>query len=144
MERNMMLELRVSVSSPVQLKGRIEGNTLIGDEVNVNSSLLNLSGQGKVDLEQKQIDGKALIAVLKPVDEVISQIPVIGSILGGSLLGIPVRVSGSVERPDITYLAPADVGAELLNIPLRILGMPLEAIRLFTPSVNQPDKDITK
>ena len=124
----MMLELRVSVSSPVQLKGRIEGNTLIGDEVNVNSSLLNLSGQGKVDLERKQIDGKALIAVLKPVDEVISRIPLIGSVVGGSLLGIPVRVTGSIERPDITYFAPADVGAELLNMPLRILGMPLEAI----------------
>jgi hypothetical protein len=128
----------------VGVKGRIEGNTLIGDEVTVNSSLLNLSGQGKVDLEQKQIDGKALIAVLKPVDEVISRIPVIGSIVGGSLIGIPVRVTGSVERPDVTYLSPADVGAELLNIPLRILGVPLEAIRVFTPSGEQRDKNVGK
>jgi len=127
----------------VGVKGRIEGKMLIGDEVNVNSSLLNLSGAGKVDLESKQIEGKGLIAVLKPVDEVISRIPVISSIVGGSLVGIPVRVSGSVERPDVTYLSPADVGAELLNIPLRILGVPLEAIRVFTPSGEQRD-NITK
>ncbi|HEX5022997.1 MAG TPA: AsmA-like C-terminal domain-containing protein [Candidatus Binatia bacterium] len=128
----------------VGVKGRIEGKMLIGDEVNVNSSLLNLSGAGKVDLERQQIDGTGLIAVLKPVDEVISRIPVISSIVGGSLVGIPVRVTGSIERPDVTYLSPADVGAELLSIPLRILGVPLEAIRLFTPSGEQPDKNITK
>lgn len=128
----------------VDVKGRIEGTMLIGDEVNVNSSLINLSGQGRVDLERKQIDGKGLIAVLKPMDDVISRIPVISSIVGGSLVGIPVRVTGSVERPDITYLSPADVGAELLNMPLRILGMPLAAIRLFTPSAELLDKDSAK
>jgi hypothetical protein len=128
----------------VAIKGRMEGNTLIGDEVTVNSSLLNLSGQGKVDLEHKQIDGKALIAVLKPIDEVISRIPVIGSIVGGSLVGIPVRVTGSVEQPDVTYLSPADVGAELLNMPIRILGLPLEAIKLFTPSGELLEKDSTR
>jgi hypothetical protein len=128
----------------VAIKGRMEGNTLIGDEVTVNSSLLNLSGQGKVDLQNKQIDGKALIAVLKPIDEVISRIPVISSIVGGSLVGIPVRVSGSIERPDVTYLSPADVGAELLNIPLRILKVPLGTMRLFAPSGSPRDQDITK
>jgi hypothetical protein len=128
----------------VGVKGRIEGNMLIGDEINVASSLLNLSGQGKVDLERKQIDGKGLIAVLRPVDEVISRIPVISSTLGGSLVGIPVRVTGSLERPDVTYLSPADVGAELLNIPLRILGMPFRAMRLFIPSGDARDKTITK
>jgi hypothetical protein len=112
---------------------------LIGDEINVTSSLLNLSGQGKVDLARKQIDGKGLIAVLKPVDEVISRIPGISSLLGGSLVGIPVRVTGELEHPDVTYLSPADIGAELLNIPLRILGIPLGAMRLFTPRGNPSD-----
>jgi hypothetical protein len=128
----------------VGVKGRIDGKMLLGDAINVASSLLNLSGQGKVDLELKQIDGKGLVAVLKPIDEVISRIPVIGSVLAGSLLGIPVRVSGSLERPDVTYLSPADVGAELLNIPLGILRMPLGAMRLFTPGGQPRDKVITQ
>lgn len=128
----------------VGIKGRIEGKMLVVHEINVNSSLLNLSGQGKVDLERRQIDGRGLIAVLKPVDEVISRVPVISSMLSGSLLGIPVRVSGSLDRPDVTYLSPADVGAELLNIPLGILGMPLGAMRLFTPSEEPRDENVTK
>jgi hypothetical protein len=125
-------------------KGRIEGRMLIADEVNVDSSSVNLSGQGKVDLEGKQIEGKALVAVLKPVDEVLARIPGISSILGGSLVAIPVRIAGSVERPEITYLSPADVGTELLSIPLRILGMPLRAMRLFTPSAGPEGPEIGK
>ena len=128
----------------VGVKGRFEGNMLIGDEVNVESTLLNLSGQGKVDLERRQIDAKGLIAVLKPVDDVIRRIPVISSVIGGSLIGIPVRISGSLARPNVTYLSPADIGSELLNIPLRILGLPLGAMQLFTPSGNASDQSIAE
>jgi hypothetical protein len=128
----------------VGVKGRFEGNMLIGDEITVESSLVNLSGQGKVDLERKLIDGKALIAVLKPVDEVLAWIPVIGSVLGGTLIGIPVRVVGSLERPEVTYLSPADVGTELLSLPVRILGIPLHAIRLFAPNGETRDTNITR
>ncbi len=118
----------------IGVKGRIEGELIICDEVTVDSSVLDLSGQGKVDLARKQVDGKGLITVLKPVDEVIRRLPLINSLLGGTVLAIPVRITGSLDRPDVSYLSPADVGAELLNIPLRILGMPLGALRLFIPS----------
>jgi hypothetical protein len=128
----------------VGVKGRIEGEMLVGDEINVQASRLSLSGQGKVDLARKQIDGKVLIALLQPVDEVIRRIPLIGSIFGGSLVGIPVRVAGSLDRPTVTYLSPADVGMELLNIPMRIFGIPLEAIRLFTPSGDAGDSIFTR
>ena len=121
------------------VKGRIEGNLVIADEVIIDSTLLNLTGQGKVDLERKQIEGKGLIAVLKPVNEVIRRLPVIKSLLGGTLVGIPVRVTGSLDRPAITSLSPTDIGAELLNIPLRILGMPLGALRLFIPNKDIKD-----
>ena len=128
----------------IGIKGRIDGKMLIADEVNVNSPQVNLSGQGEVDMERKRIEGKGLVAVLRPVDEVLARIPVISSMLTGSLVGIPIRVAGSIDRPEVTYLSPADVGVELLSIPLRILGMPLGAMRLFTPSGNLQDQDISK
>jgi hypothetical protein len=115
----------------------MDGEILVGD-------VLNLSGQGKVDLGRGQIDGKGLISVLRPVNEVISRISGISSMRGGSLVGIPVRVSGALERPAVTYSSPADVGAELLSIPLRILGMPIGAMRLFTPRGDSSNENITK
>jgi hypothetical protein len=44
-----------------------------------------------------------------------------------------------LERPEVSYLSPGDVGKELLNLPMRILGAPLDAIRLFVPSGGKSD-----
>jgi AsmA-like C-terminal region len=118
----------------ISVRGSVEGMTLARDELVIESSLLTIAGQGNVDLEKKQIDARGLVSVRIPGAGIVSRIPIFGSILDPSLLGIPVRVSGSLENPNVSYLSPADVGAQLLNIPLRILGLPLEAIRLFTPN----------
>jgi hypothetical protein len=111
--------------------------TLVNDQLVIQSSLYIISGDGTVDLEHHQIDAKGLVTVRVPGDTIIRRIPLVGSILGigGSILGIPVRVVGPLESPNVTYLSPADVGTELLNIPVRILGLPFEAIRLFTPNL---------
>jgi hypothetical protein len=120
--------------SSLSLRGSVEGMALVKDELSLQSSLLTIAGQGRVDLEHKQIDLRGLVSVRIPGAGIISRIPIFGSILDPSLLGIPIRVSGSLEQPAVSYLSPMDVGAQLLNIPLRILGLPLEAIRLFTPN----------
>jgi len=124
----------------IRSRGRVEGTTLVNDELIIQSSLFTITGNGRIDVERRQIDAKGLVSVLMPGDSIIRRVPIVGSILGGSILGIPVRVTGSLEHPDVTYLSPTDVGAELLNIPMRILGLPLEAIRLFTPNVWELEK----
>jgi len=90
-------------------------------------------------LEHQQIDARGLVTVRLPGNRIIRRVPLVGSIfgIGGSILGIPVRVVGPLENPTVTYLSPTDVGSELLNLPVRILGLPLEAIRLFTPNIQQ-------
>jgi AsmA-like C-terminal region len=124
----------------IRSRGRVEGTTLVNDVLIIQSSLFTITGNGRIDVEHKQIDAKGLVSVLMPGDSIIRRIPIVGSLLGGSILGIPVRVTGSLEHPDVTYLSPTDVGAELLNIPMRILGLPLDAIRLFTPNFREPEK----
>jgi AsmA-like C-terminal region len=118
----------------MSVRGSVEGMALVKDELVIQSSLLTIAGQGRVDLEHKQIDARGLVSVRVPGAGIVSRIPIFGSILDPSLLGIPVRVTGPLENPNVSYLSPTDVGAQLLNIPLRILGLPLEAMRLFTPN----------
>jgi uncharacterized protein YhdP len=125
----------------ISLRGSVQGMTLAKDELSLQSTLFTIAGQGNVDLANKQIDARGLVSVRIPGAGFVSRIPIFGPILDpSSLLGIPVRVTGSLEQPTVSYLSPADVGAQLLNIPLRILGLPLEAIRLFTPNRQEPDK----
>jgi hypothetical protein len=123
----------------ISIRGTVEGMTLVKDEVIIESSLMTIAGQGRVDLANDQIDARGLVSMRIPGAGIVSRIPIFGSILDPSLLGIPVRVTGSLEQPTVSYLSPADVGAQLMNIPLRILGLPLEAIRLFTPNSRQSE-----
>jgi uncharacterized protein YhdP len=120
----------------LRVQGTLDGMTLVNRELAIQSTLYDISGYGNVDLEHQQIDARGLITMRVPGQSLVRRIPLVGSILGigGSILGIPVRVIGSLENPTVTYLSPSDVGAELLNIPVRILGLPLEAIRLFNPN----------
>ena len=126
----------------ISSRGTVQGTSLVNDEVTLQSSLYTIAGTGTIDFEHKQIDARGLVSVLLPGDRFIRRIPVFGSFLGSitGIVGIPIRMTGSLEHPDVTYLSPADVGAELLHIPLRILGLPLDAIRLFTPNFLEPGR----
>jgi hypothetical protein len=125
----------------LSVKGKIDGESIVNDEIIIEAPPHTITAQGKLDLKLRQIDAKGLVTVAMSTNQVIRHIPVIGAIVGGSLVGIPVRVTGSFDRPNVTYLSAADVGTELLNMPLRILGIPLETIKLFTPSQSQPGKE---
>jgi len=124
----------------IRSRGTVEGKTLFNDELIIQSSPYTIVTQGKIDLEQKQIDQRGLVSVLMPGASIIRRVPIVGSLVGGAILGIPIRITGSLERPDVTYLPAAAVGAQLLNIPTRILGLPFDAIRFFTPTSRQLEK----
>jgi hypothetical protein len=125
-------------------KGTIDGEKILNEQIIVRASPYIITGQGSLELQSQQIDLKGLVSVALPANQVIKWIPIFGPIVGGSVVGIPLRINGSVERPKVTYLSPADLGAELLNLPLRILGTPLDAIRLFAPSGENRDTNITR
>jgi len=130
--------------SVLTAKGKIDGETLLSDEIVIQATPLTVTGEGSFDLQRKQVDVKGLVSVGLPANQVIKSIPIIGAVIGGSLVGIPIRISGSMERPEVSYLSPADIGGELLSLPMKILGAPLDAIRLFVPSGEKTDKNSTR
>ncbi len=95
---------------------------------------------GTAWLEQKTIDAKGLVTVLLPADKIIKNIPLVGSIVSGSMVGIPVEVTGGFEHPQVSYSSLAALGSEIVNIPLRILGLPLGMLQIFTPRAPEVEK----
>ena len=125
----------------VHVKGKIDGENIVNDEIIIEASPYTIAGQGRLDFKRRQIDAKGLVSVSMSTNQVIRSIPLIGALAGGSLVGIPVRITGSFDRPEVTYLSATDVGTELLNMPIKILGIPLDTMKLFTPSQPPPGKD---
>jgi AsmA-like protein len=117
----------------IRAKGVVERQSIFAKELIIEASPYAIMVEAKADLEQRTIDAKGLVTVLLPADKVIKSIPLVGSILSGSIVGIPVEIAGPLEQPRVSYLSPAALGTELLNIPLRIIKAPWDSLQIFTP-----------
>lgn len=113
----------------LQLKVDVQGRTLVLREAVMDGPSVKMVGQGTINLSDRTADVTLLVAPLRSVDSVVSRIPVIGDVLGGSLVSIPVRVSGALDNPTVTPLPAAAVGSELLGVMKRTLKLPVEAIQ---------------
>jgi uncharacterized protein YhdP len=75
-------------------KGRLDSERVFTDEISIQASPFTVTGRGSVDLQGKQIDLKGLVSVALPAHQVVKRIPIIGALVGGSRVGIPVRING--------------------------------------------------
>ncbi|MGZ8484443.1 MAG: hypothetical protein ACXWZQ_11115 [Candidatus Binatia bacterium] len=124
----------------ISAKGTVAGQNIFAKEIIVEASPYAIAAQANADLEQKTIDAKGLVTVLLPADKIIKNIPLVGSIVSGSMVGIPVEVTGGFEQPQVSYSSLAALGAEIVNVPLRILGLPLGMLQIFTPRAPEVNK----
>ena len=124
----------------ISANGTVAGQSIFAKEIIVEASPYAIAAQAKADLEHRTIDAKGLVTVLLPGDQILKNIPLIGSIVSGSMVGIPLEVSGTFDRPQVSYSSPAALGAEIVNIPMRILGLPFGMMQIFTPSAPEVEK----
>ncbi|CAB5079143.1 hypothetical protein D3OALGB2SA_125 [Olavius algarvensis associated proteobacterium Delta 3] len=108
----------------------IEGPNLILKEAIIDRDNMKITGQGRVALENQQLDLTVIVAPLKTVDRAVGMLPVFGKILDGHLLTIPLKVTGPVSDPDVQTVAPGNVGRGLIGITERTLKLPFE---MFQP-----------
>jgi hypothetical protein len=101
---------------------------------------MRLFSQGEIDLLNRRIDLVVAVAPLKTVDWVVRRIPILGYILGGTLVSIPVKVHGDLDNPAIIPLDPLEIGAGFLGIMKRTLNFPFKLLKpIFkTPGKTQP------
>jgi hypothetical protein len=67
------------------------------------------------------------------VDRIVRNIPLVGSILGGTLVALPMKVKGDVGNPEISYFSPSAIGSRLLGIMKNIMKLPLKLIKPLIP-----------
>jgi hypothetical protein len=115
----------------ITIKGNLQGSKLILKEAILDGSAVEIVGQGEIDLTNEKMDLKLLVAPLKTVDSVVKKIPIVGGILGGTLVSIPVRATGDLTDPKVSALSASGVGSELIGIMKRTFKLPLKMIEPF-------------
>jgi hypothetical protein len=102
-------------------------------ELRVMSGGLNMVAGGSINLLDRQMNMTVLVSPLTTLDAIIRHIPIVGRILKGTLVAIPVGVYGPVTNPEVRPLSPKAVGSRLLGIMERILQTPLKLIEPILP-----------
>jgi len=118
----------------INIDGNIREGNLVLKEFIIDGRTVSIIASGELDMVNQTLDLRLLVAPFKTVDAIVKIIPLVGYILGGSLISVPVRVSGDLRDPKVTVLSPTAVGSELLAPMGRILKLPYKIIDPFLPS----------
>lgn len=114
-----------SVESQLVFK---DGFMLIKDGL-LKSNSVNIVADGRYAMAQNELDLVLLVSPLTSVDWIVEKMPILGNILQGTLIAIPVSVKGSLADPKVVPLSPSAVGSRLGTILKRTLNTPVRIIQ---------------
>ena len=120
---------------------KFEGETWPIEEMALDGPALKIVATGKLKKTGTEIDATILVGMLKTVSRIIKNIPlvktVVKHVLGGkhgSIISIPVQVSGPINDPLVVPMSPTTVGSEVFGIVKRTLGLPVKLLSPLIPS----------
>ncbi|HUI44784.1 MAG TPA: AsmA-like C-terminal domain-containing protein [Nitrospirota bacterium] len=122
------------------VQGDIHKGKFTVEKAFIGGQSLDLIAQGEIDLGKQKMDLTVLVAPFSTINWLIRQIPILGKIMGGTLITIPTRVSGDLANPDVVFLSPTAVGTRILNILENIINLPLEIISPILPKEKGTDE----
>ena len=112
----------------IQAKADIQSGKVDLRELIIDGVDMGIGARGSIDMVGKQVDVVALVAPLKTVDYIVGKIPLIGNILGGHFISVPVKIEGHLDNPIVTPASPSAVGSRLTGIMKRTLELPFQII----------------
>lgn len=115
------------------VRGTARQGRLLIDEAVLKSSIAQMAARGSLDLGNQLFDITVLVAPLTTVDAVVKKIPLVRDILAGSLVTIPVRVTGPFDQPKVDAVPPSAVADELAGIMKRTLQLPFKILEPVIP-----------
>jgi len=122
------------------MDGEFTNGTLLIEKYFMDGETLNLIGTGEIRLEEETIDMQLLAAPFKTVDTVVKNIPGINYLLAGSLVTIPVSITGSFTAPNVQIMTISAVSSGLFKLAERTIKSPLKLIQTIIPWSKQKAK----
>ena len=119
------------------ITGDITEGIMIIEEAVVDSSIMDIAVEGIVDFAKRTENLTVLVAPLKTVNYIVGKIPIVKHILGEQFVIIPISVTGELNDPKVTPMAPSAVGNRLLEILENTITLPAT---LVEPVVKDDDQ----
>jgi hypothetical protein len=115
------------------LQGEFRNGKLIINKYHMDGETLALVGYGEIRLEDETVDVQMMAAPFKTVDSIVKFIPGVNYLLGGSLVAIPISISGTLDEPRVRIMSASAVGTSLYNLAERTITSPFKLIDKINP-----------
>ncbi|MCF8038946.1 MAG: AsmA-like C-terminal domain-containing protein [Desulfohalobiaceae bacterium] len=112
----------------------VKDSILIIKEGHLDGQSMNIDFMGQYIPGDKRIELMLAVAPFKTLDRLVTKIPVLKHITGQSLISIPFKITGSLDRYRITPLPPGAVGKGFLNVLEKTLNLPVKIIQPLIPN----------
>lgn len=99
----------------------------------IKGPMMQLAFQGNVGIKDQALDVTVFVVPLKSIVSVVGKIPLIGRILEGDLISIPIKISGTMKAPQYIPLAPEAVGQQAVRLLKNIILLPVDIIQPIIP-----------
>ena len=123
----------------ISIRAGIQSGKLDLQELVIDSSAMNIVGQGLIDLKDSTVRMTVLVAPFTTVNKIVSKIPVVNYILQETLVSIPVTVSGKISDPEVKFMPASAVGDGVLGILKRTLNAPVKIVEPVLPGERKKD-----
>ncbi len=110
---------------------------LVVEEAILDSAVVEVVAEGTLNLMDNQLDLNVMVAPLRQVNKVIEKVPIVGTVFGGSVISVPVKVTGTPSDPQVTYLSPSAVASSLAGMMKRTLNLPVSILSPLFPKGKQ-------
>jgi hypothetical protein len=107
---------------------KVEESRIVLKTAVMDGADMTLIFTGWIDPVKNAMELTCLVAPFKTADILIEKIPILGTILNGRLVSIPVKAVGSLHDPKVFLLPPSEVGKGLVGTMQRILETPFKLI----------------
>jgi hypothetical protein len=121
------------------VRGDIHKGVFTLEKAYIGGQSVDIIAEGEIDLGKQKLDIVVLVAPFSTINWIIRNTPLLGKIMGGTLISIPVRVSGDLTDPDVVFLSPTAVGSRILRLFENIIMLPVDVISPLLPKEKVPE-----
>jgi hypothetical protein len=115
------------------IKGEVKNGKFVVTEAVLDATSMEIVGRGNIDLVTKEADLLVLVAPFRTVDSALNKIPVVRNLFGGSLISIPVKVTGDLDDPKVKIFPISAVDSGILDILKNAVKLPVKLIEPVIP-----------
>jgi hypothetical protein len=109
----------------IEAKGKIKSGKLVLSESVLDGPCMKMVFRGDIDLSRQKVDVVALVAPQRTVERMIDATPIMGKVLDGAFVTVPVHITGDWDDPLAVPLSPTAVGEELYGVMKRVFKLPM-------------------